>query len=126
MAASRKAVSTRLKSEEAAAALRHVDVAHGLQQHAYDELQRLTFRLDEGLHPDLVGNVVRARSRRQSEQQGDEDDPSQSHPVLQILHILGRHFPGGGAMRNRKSVAVFVGLLVLLGCTQALQVFSSQ
>jgi hypothetical protein len=55
--------------QEAAAALRHVDVAHRLEGHAHDELQRLPFRLQEGQHPDLVGNVVRARAGRKSEQQ---------------------------------------------------------
>jgi hypothetical protein len=55
--------------EEAAAALRHVDVAHGFERHAHDQPERLAFRLDERLHPHLVGNVVRARVWRKGEQQ---------------------------------------------------------
>src|ERR1044072_6612534 len=88
--------------ETAAAALRHVDVAHRLERHARDEHERLAFRLDESQHPDLVGNVMRARAWRKGEEQGEEEetgkdgDASQAHPVLQISAYTGRHFRGRG------------------------------
>ncbi len=76
--------------EEAPSSLRHVDVAHRLERHAHQKLERPALGLDEGLDADFVRDVVPPRARREREKcRGEDENAIQSHPVLQSLPILG-------------------------------------
>src|SRR5712692_2564147 len=55
--------------EIAGAAFGEVDVAHGLQRHANQEMKMGARRLDKHLNGYIVGNVMSRRARRQQEKQ---------------------------------------------------------
>ena len=77
VAAVRSASSARARSRYPLSALRHVDVAHGLQRHADEQPQPLALRLQERLDDDVVRDVVRTQAGRRRE----DERPAQSQPA---------------------------------------------